>query len=128
MPLTVLDKNIAFLCFVTINQNIRHELIAIIELFQYQIINEYNKVLLKNASQHTKNIILTKRQAEILTYLANGYTEEAIGLSMGVSVSTIKYHKQNIFKKLDAACSIEAIIKALQYNIIALNDINKQCI
>ncbi len=118
----------AFLCFVTINQNIRDELIAIIELFQYQIINEYNKVLLKNASQHRKNINLTKRQAEILTYLANGYTEEAIGLSMGVSVSTIKYHKQNIFKKLDAACSIEAIIKALQYNIIALNDINRQCI
>lgn len=128
VPLELLDKTIAFLCLVTINNYIKDELIAIIRLLQYQITNEYKNVLEKNSYKYINTISLTKRQIEILKYLASGLTEEAIGLSMGISISTIKYHKQNIFRKLDSSCSIEAIVKALKYNVLSLNEINKQCL
>ncbi len=124
LPLRLLDRSQFYLCLITVEENIKNELMIIINLLKYQIINEYNLTSQKNILP-SENIKLTKRQIEILKYLASGFTEEAIGINMGISVSTIKYHKQNIFKKLNAACSIEAIIKAIKYHIITLSDIDE---
>lgn len=61
---------------------------------------------------------LTSTQKEILRLSIQGYTMEEIGKKVHLSLSTIKFHKKNIFKKLDVKNISEAILFALNSNIL----------
>jgi DNA-binding NarL/FixJ family response regulator len=50
--------------------------------------------------------------------MARGMTEQEVADKLKVSVNTIKYHKQKIYKRLDASCFSEALIKAIKTNIL----------
>jgi DNA-binding CsgD family transcriptional regulator len=43
---------------------------------------------------------LTKREKEILNYIAKGYTDKDIGEKLFISVATAKTHRNNLIKKL----------------------------
>lgn len=68
--------------------------------------------------QSLKQNTLTERQVTILELLAKGLKEEAIAVEIGLSVNTIKYHKRQIFSKLNVMCTNEALVKAMQMNLI----------
>lgn len=61
---------------------------------------------------------LTGKQLAILELLAGGLKEEAVALEVGLSINTIKYHKKQIFDKLDVECTSEALVKATRMNLI----------
>jgi len=55
---------------------------------------------------------------EILSLLAQGYSNQEIAAKLFVSLSTVKTHNQNLFEKLDVKRRIQAVEKAKKLNLI----------
>jgi DNA-binding CsgD family transcriptional regulator len=45
--------------------------------------------------------LLTKREREIISFIAKGYTNKRIGDQLFLSINTIRTHRNNIFRKLN---------------------------
>lgn len=57
---------------------------------------------------------LSRREAEILTFLADGLTGEQIARRLVLSPETVRTHIRNATEKLDASTRVEAVVKALE--------------
>ena len=55
---------------------------------------------------------LTKREKEILDWIAQGKTNVEIALILGISRSTVKIHVEHIFEKLDVTNRTAAAVRA----------------
>jgi two-component system, NarL family, nitrate/nitrite response regulator NarL len=58
---------------------------------------------------------LTEREREILQYLANGKSNKAIALSLGISHDTVKLHVRHILAKLGLRSRVEAAVFAVEH-------------
>jgi DNA-binding NarL/FixJ family response regulator len=56
---------------------------------------------------------LSRRESEILTFLAEGMTGEEIARRLVLSPETVRTHVRNAMEKLDARTRTEAVVKAL---------------
>jgi DNA-binding NarL/FixJ family response regulator len=56
---------------------------------------------------------LTDRELEVLQLIAKGYANKEIASQLGVAVSTIRRHIENIYSKLHVHCRTEAAAKYL---------------
>jgi DNA-binding NarL/FixJ family response regulator len=56
---------------------------------------------------------LTDREIEVLSYVAKGYTNKAIGMQLKISDRTVQGHLAHIFNKLQAGSRTEAVMKAV---------------
>ncbi len=56
---------------------------------------------------------LTPRELEVLTLVALGYTNKAIGVQLGISDRTVQGHLAKVFGKLQAASRTEAVMRAV---------------
>lgn len=56
---------------------------------------------------------LTSRELEVLTLVAQGYTNKAIGVQLGISDRTVQGHLAKIFGKLQASSRTEAVMRAV---------------
>jgi DNA-binding CsgD family transcriptional regulator len=123
IPLDCNRETIGYIAVITTNQPIKPELIAITNLINYKICNEYLKF--KNQSILDKNAPerLNDKQIEILKHMAKGLTDYAISKEMKLSISSVKYHKQNIYKKYNAATGTQAIVRAIKFSNLSLDDI-----
>jgi two-component system, NarL family, response regulator LiaR len=61
---------------------------------------------------------LSKRELEILSLLAEGYSNQEIAEKLFVSLSTVKTHNQNLFGKLDVKRRTQAVEKGKRLNLI----------
>lgn len=61
---------------------------------------------------------LTKRESEILSYIAAGYKNHDISSKLYVSNSTIKTHINSIYKKLQVNDRLQATFYAIKNNIL----------
>jgi NarL family two-component system response regulator LiaR len=61
---------------------------------------------------------LSQREQEVLTLMARGYSNQQIAECLTLSLSTIKKHVGNILRKLQCTTRVEAIIFALQHNLV----------
>ena len=68
-------------------------------------------------------VMLSEREQEVLRQLALGHTNREIAETMMVSPETVKTHVGNILAKLHLAHRTQAVIYALKYGIISLEDI-----
>jgi LuxR family transcriptional regulator of csgAB operon len=59
----------------------------------------------------TTDAKLTKRENEVLRFLARGCTRSQIAKKLFISDETVKMHIKNIYKKLKAKNKIDALIK-----------------
>ena len=59
------------------------------------------------------HIGLTKREEEILAYLAKGYFYKEIAEELNISIETVRTHIRNIYVKLQVRTRSEAILKFL---------------
>jgi DNA-binding CsgD family transcriptional regulator len=66
----------------------------------------------------TPNVNLTGREKEILLWAAEGKSDSTIAEILGVSHATIRFHMNNIFKKLDANERTLATVKAIRHGLI----------
>jgi len=58
--------------------------------------------------------LLTPREAQILDAIADGLTNKAIARRLGISLHTVKFHLESVFRKLEARTRTEAVAKALE--------------
>ncbi len=63
---------------------------------------------------------LSKREDEILFFLAHGYSNDQIALILNISIRTVSTHRTNIMKKLKVHCLAKLIRVAYDQNLISL--------
>ena len=63
---------------------------------------------------------LSKREAEVLKYLARGRSNKEIGRALSISEGTVKHHVKSILSKLNATGRGEAIAIAASCGLIHL--------
>jgi DNA-binding CsgD family transcriptional regulator len=56
--------------------------------------------------------LLTPRELEVLAALAEGMTNKAIARRLSISLHTVKFHVESLFRKLGARTRTEAVAKA----------------
>lgn len=62
---------------------------------------------------------LTDREMEVLTLVAKGYTNKAIGVHLNISDRTVQGHLAHIFSKLQATSRTEAVMRAVSLGWIS---------
>src|SRR5579871_78524 len=58
--------------------------------------------------------LLTPREVEVLAALAEGMTNKAIARKLDISLHTVKFHVESLFRKLGARTRTEAVAKAAE--------------
>jgi two-component system nitrate/nitrite response regulator NarL len=67
------------------------------------------------ASQEAEaRALLTPRETQILDAIADGLTNKAIARRLGISLHTVKFHVESVFRKLGAGTRAEAVARATQ--------------
>jgi len=61
---------------------------------------------------------LTKRELEVLALLVEGLSNAEIADRMYLSVAAVKYHVSNILSKLGASNRTEAVVLAMEHNLV----------
>lgn len=74
--------------------------------------------LLGEIKKKKDDMLLSQRELEVLTILANGVTNKEIGKELCISISTVKTHIINIYTKLQVSSRVEAVNKALEIGLI----------
>jgi DNA-binding CsgD family transcriptional regulator len=67
-----------------------------------------------------RQVYLTPREQEILTWAAAGKTDDEIKTILNLSIDTVDTYMRRIFKKLNANTRVMAVGKALSYGLIRL--------
>jgi DNA-binding NarL/FixJ family response regulator len=53
--------------------------------------------------------LFTQRESEILHHVANGFTNPEIATALGISIKTVQFHLQSIFRKTNTSSRTEAV-------------------
>ena len=62
--------------------------------------------------------ILSKREVEVISYLAKGFSNKEIAAALFISEKTVKSHINRIFKKLNISRRTEALLYAINHGYI----------
>lgn len=69
-------------------------------------------------SSHLPLSAFSQRELEILRLIQEGHSNQQISEQLFLSLSTVKWHNQNIFSKLDVQRRTEAVARALQLKLL----------
>lgn len=64
--------------------------------------------------------VLTDREREIVSLLADGLGNKQIAARLGISTSTVKTHLELLYEKLDAQSRTEAVAAAIRLGLLLL--------
>lgn len=64
---------------------------------------------------------LTRREREILQWVANGKTDDEIGVILNISRRTVRWNIEKIYGKFDTSNKTVALTKALRHGLIQLD-------
>lgn len=65
-----------------------------------------------------RDVVLTERQAAVLTLLGAGQHNAEIAAALNVEQRTVEYHVHNLFLKLDAHSRGETVLKAREHGLL----------
>lgn len=65
---------------------------------------------------------LTPREQEVLTLIAEDFTNQAIANKLGISVKTVERHRENLMRKLDLHSRTALVKYAIRKGLINLED------
>ncbi len=82
---------------------------------------EVAKTLHAAESQSTENIILGRREKEVLDLIKDGYTNGEIASQLNISVYTVDTYRKSLLSKLEVRNTAELIKKAFRLKLITLN-------
>jgi len=91
------------------------------EFVQPELIPLLNSGLIKRDVDSDKIASLTRRELEVLKYVAGGMFNREIALSLCISERTVKNHISSIFKKIDVADRTQAAVFAIRNNLIQIH-------
>jgi DNA-binding NarL/FixJ family response regulator len=75
------------------------------------------------AGERASAALITPRELEILTSIADGLSNKAIARRLEISQHTVKFHIESLFRKLDARTRAEAVAKGLERRRIETIDV-----
>jgi DNA-binding NarL/FixJ family response regulator len=80
---------------------------------------ETNRIPRQNHPNRPKHGLeaLTQREVEVLTELAKGKSNKAIGVTLVVAEQTVENHLHPIYRKLGVKSRVEAVVHALIHGI-----------
>ncbi len=61
---------------------------------------------------------LTDREVDVLRLVVKGYSNKAVARELGITISTVKTHLRNIFRKLDVEDRAQVIIKSIKEGLL----------
>lgn len=68
--------------------------------------------------------MLTNREAEVLRYLARGYTTQQIAQKLSITYHMTRTHVSNMLKKLNMISQVHLVIWAHKTGLVTLDEIN----
>lgn len=68
--------------------------------------------------ENNQAISLTTREREVLGYLVKGYSHKMVASACELSIHTVNTHIKKIYEKLQVNSVAEAVVKALNQNLI----------
>ncbi|MDR2969694.1 MAG: helix-turn-helix transcriptional regulator [Tannerellaceae bacterium] len=68
--------------------------------------------------EEKQRIALNEKERKIMLLAAQGYTMDEIAEKLGITPHTVKYHKKELFKKLDTENMMEALLFAENYKLL----------
>lgn len=81
-------------------------------------VTPYVVELLKTSPDREFNVDLTKREVEILNYLANGLQRKEIADELSIATVTVDYHLQSVYRKFGVHSTPAAVGKAFREGIL----------
>lgn len=69
----------------------------------------------------TQSVTLSKREREVLRWVARGKSNSVIADILGVSINTVDTHLRRIYQKLDVSDRVSAALAGLNKGLIALD-------
>lgn len=82
------------------------------------LIIDYLKKEKKTSKYSKKEIVLTEREIEILTHIAEGLPYKNIAAKLFISTKTVEKHKRNLLNKLNLESTVDLVKYAIKNNII----------
>lgn len=73
----------------------------------------------KNTKKAQTEYDLSKREIDVLTCLAKGFSQKMIAAELFISVFTVNNHMKNIYQKMHVHNASEAVVTAIQNNIVS---------
>lgn len=70
-------------------------------------------------------LLLTEKEHEILRFVAAGFKDKEIACKMYLSPRTVNSHMRDIFGKLGVHSRAQAVVMALKYGLIRLEEISE---
>jgi DNA-binding NarL/FixJ family response regulator len=85
-----------------------------------QVLQKFQELSMRS---ETEDLVspLTRRETEILKYIAEGYLNKQIASILDISEQTIKNHVTSILRKLNANARTEAVVIGIKRGIISLD-------
>jgi DNA-binding NarL/FixJ family response regulator len=77
------------------------------------------KIMTRRQEERVKCLPLTIREVQVLRHIALGLSNREIGLSLDISVETVKEHVQNILRKIDATDRTQAAVWAVKQQLVS---------
>lgn len=71
------------------------------------------------AASESELPVLTARERQVLTLLADGRSNDAVGVELGISAETVRTHLRKAMAKLDADNRTQAVATALRHSLIS---------
>jgi DNA-binding NarL/FixJ family response regulator len=65
-------------------------------------------------SDRAAGVLLTPRELDVLAAISAGQSNKAIARQLGISLHTVKFHIESLFRKLGARTRAEAVAKGLE--------------
>lgn len=63
---------------------------------------------------HIASELLTPRELDVLTAISEGMSNKAVARKLGISLHTVKFHVESLFRKLGARTRAEAVTRGLE--------------
>lgn len=82
--------------------------------------NALRRALLQNSRDGIAHIPLTKREREIMQWVAAGKTDDEIGDILSIGTTTVTQHVENAKRKLDALRRTYAVVQAIRLGEISI--------
>ena len=73
----------------------------------------------KEAAARRKVETLSPRECEVLALLMDGFSNRDMGEALGISVRTVEIHRANLFRKLEAGSTAEAVAVGIYAGVSA---------
>lgn len=80
------------------------------------------RAMMTPAKENKGQELLSERESQILKLVTTGMNNKEIAEKLFLSQRTVKAHLTNIFNKLNVASRSEAIVKALQWGLVTLEN------